>query len=176
VTTYMEPQTDQAWASGRYAFMRNWTYAYAVGNTKGNKVAGKFKVLPLPSFEGGGKAGILGGHNSVISTYTKNPGLALKFADFSASEEWQKTQILKFSLASVVPGVYSDPAVKKAVPYAAQLKQALTQAKARPVSAVYPQISQAIYKNVNDALAGRQSASDAIKKADGQISSALSTF
>ncbi len=176
VTTYMEPQTDQAWASGRYAFMRNWTYAYAVGNAKGSKAAGKFKALPLPSFEGGGKAGILGGHNSVISAYTKNPGLALKFADFSASEEWQKTQILKFSLASVVPGVYSDPDVKKAIPYAAQLKQALNQAKARPVSAVYPQISQAIYKNVNDALAGRQSASDAIKKADGQISSALSTF
>jgi multiple sugar transport system substrate-binding protein len=41
---------------------------------------------------------------------------------------------------------------------------------------VYPQISQAIYKNVNDALAGRVSAADAIKKADQQINNALSTF
>ena len=41
------------------------------------------------------------------------------------------------------------------MPYAAELLQALSQAKARPVSPVYPQISQAIYKNVNDALAGR---------------------
>jgi trehalose/maltose transport system substrate-binding protein len=176
VTTYMEPETDQAFTSGRYAFMRNWTYAYAADKTGASKVKGKYKVAPLPSFEGGGKAGILGGHNSVISTYTKNPGLALKFADFSASEQWQKEQILKFSLASVVPGVYSDPDVKKAIPYAAQLKQALTQAKARPVSPVYPQISQAIYKNVNDALAGRVSPADAVKKADSQINSALSTF
>ena len=53
------------------------------------------------------------------------------------------------------PGVYSEADVKKAMPYAAELLQALSQAKARPVSPVYPQISQAIYKNVNDALAGR---------------------
>ena len=176
VTTYMEPETDQAWTSGKYAFMRNWTYAYAADNASSSKVKGKYKVAPLPSFQGGGRAGILGGHNSVISVYTKNPGLALKFADFSASEEWQKEQLLKFSLASVIPSVYDLPDVKKAVPYAAELKQALTQAKARPVSPVYPQISQAIYKNVNDALAGRSSAQAAIQKASSQINQALSTF
>ena len=40
------------------------------------------------------------------------------------------------------------------MPFADELLQALSQAKARPVSPVYPQISQAIYKNVNAALAG----------------------
>ena len=85
VTTYMEPETDQAWTSGKYAYMRNWTYAYAADNKSPSKVKGKYKVAPLPTFEGGGKAGILGGHNSVISAYTKNPGLALKFSDFYAS-------------------------------------------------------------------------------------------
>ena len=176
VTTYMEPETDQAWTSGRYGFMRNWTYAYAADNTGPSKVKGDYKVAPLPSFEGGGKAGILGGHNSVISAYTKNPGLALKLADYYASEEFQKKALLKYSQAAVIPNVYSEADVKKAVPYAAELLQALSQAKARPVSPVYPQISQAIYKNVNDALAGRVSPQDALKKADSQINSALSTF
>jgi multiple sugar transport system substrate-binding protein len=176
VTTYMEPETDQAWTSGRYTFMRNWTYAYAADNTGATKVKGQYKVVPLPSFQGGGKAGILGGHNSVISVYTKNPGLALKFADFSATQAWQKTELLKFSLASVIPSVYSLPDVKKAVPYASELLQALSQAKARPVSPVYSQISQAIYKNVNDALAGRTSPAAAVKNADSKISQALTTF
>ena len=54
--------------------------------------------VPLPSFEGGGKAGILGGHNSVISVYTKNPGLSLKFADFYASESIQESALAKYSL------------------------------------------------------------------------------
>jgi multiple sugar transport system substrate-binding protein len=176
VTTYMEPETMTAWTSGRYAFMRNWTYGYAASQVPESKVKGKVKVAPLPTFEGGGKAGILGGHNSVISVYTKNPGLALKFSDFYASPDFQKTLLLKYSQAAVIPTTYSDPEVKKAIPYAAELLQALSQAKARPVSAVYPQISQAIYKNVNDALAGRVSPADALKKADSQINSALSTF
>jgi multiple sugar transport system substrate-binding protein len=174
VTTYMEPETDHAWGTGKYSFMRNWTYAYAADNTGAMK--GKYKVAPLPSFEGGGKAGILGGHNSVISVYTKNPGLSLKFADFYASDEVQKVMLARFSLAAIVPTVYSDPDVKKAVPYAAELLQALSQAKARPVSPVYPQISQAIYTNVNDALAGRKSPEAAIKAADSAITKALSTF
>jgi multiple sugar transport system substrate-binding protein len=176
VTTYMEPETDQAWTTGKYGFMRNWTYAYAADNTSASKIKGQYKVAPLPAFQGGGKAGILGGHNSVISVYSKNPGLALKFADFYASPAFQKTLLLKYSQAAIIPDTYSDPDVKKAIPYSAELLQALSQAKARPVSPVYPQISQAIYKNVNDALAGRTSAAAAIKKADQQITSALSTF
>jgi multiple sugar transport system substrate-binding protein len=175
VTTYMEPETDQAFDTGRYGFMRNWTYAYALHNGKDSKVAGKYKVAPLPTFEGGGKAGILGGHNSVISVYTKNPGLSLKFADFFASTEAQKV-VARFSGASILKATYEDPQIKKDIPYAGELLQAITQAKARPVSPVYPQISQAIYKNVNSALAGRVSPADAIKQASAQIDRALSTF
>jgi multiple sugar transport system substrate-binding protein len=176
VTTYMEEPSRRAFENGKPAFMRNWPYAYALGNQKGSKVKGKFKVAPFPTFEGAGKAGILGGHNSVISVYTKNPGLSLKLADFIGSPEWQKISLLKYTNAAVTTDTYSDPDVKKAVPYSAELLQALSQAKARPVSPVYPQISQAIYKNVNDALAGRVSPKDALAKADKQITSALSTF
>jgi len=174
VTTYMEPQTDQAWQTGRYGLMRNWTYAYAADNT--GAVKGKYKVAPLPKFQGGTSASILGGHNTVISVYSKNPGLALKFADYVASPAWQKISLAKYSLAAVTSATYDDPAVKKAIPYSDELKAALGQAHARPVSPVYPQISQAIYRNVNDALAGRTSPQAALKKADQQINSALQTF
>jgi multiple sugar transport system substrate-binding protein len=174
VTTYTEPETDQAWDTGKYTFMRNWTYAYGADNT--GVMKGKYKVMPLPKFEGGSTAGILGGHNSVISVYTKNPGLSLKFADFFASDAQQQVLLDKYTLAAVIKSVYSKPAVKKTVPYAPQLLQALSQAHARPVSPVYPQISQAIYKNVNDALAGRTSPAAAIKQADAQINKALQTF
>jgi len=174
VTTYMEPETDQAWGTGKYAFMRNWTYAYAADNTGSMK--GKMGVAVLPTFAGGTGANILGGHNTVISAYSKNPGLALKFADFYASPAFQKVLLLKYSQAAVIPSIYSMPDVKSAVPYAAELLKALQQAHARPVSPVYPQVSQAIYTNVNDALAGRISPQAALKKADSQINSALSTF
>jgi len=175
VTTYMEPESLTAFQTGKYAAMRNWPYAFAL-NQKAAKVKGKFAVAPLPSFEGGGKGGTLGGHNSVISVYSKNPGAALKLVEFIGSPEIQKAYATQFSLTPVRSDVYDDPGVKKAIPFAAELKQGVSQAVARPVSPVYPQISQAIYKNVNNALAGRVSAADAIKKADSQITNALSTF
>jgi multiple sugar transport system substrate-binding protein len=175
VTTYMEPESLTAFQTGKYAFMRNWPYAYAL-NEKAAKVKGKFKVMPFPTFEGGGKAGILGGHNSVISAYSKNPGAALKLIQFIGSPEIQRAYASQFSLTPVRNDVYDDPAVKKALPFAAELKTAVEQAKARPVSPVYPQISQAIYKNVNAALAGQQSPADAMKNAQSQIDKALSTF
>jgi multiple sugar transport system substrate-binding protein len=175
VTTYMEPESLTAFQTGKYAFMRNWPYAYAL-NEKADKVKGKFKVMPFPSFEGGGKAGILGGHNSVVSVYSKNPGGALKLIEFIGSPEIQKAYAAQFSLSPVREDVYSDPDVQKALPFANELKQAISQAKARPVSPVYPQISQAIYKNVNAALSGQQSPEDAMKQAQSDIEKALSTF
>jgi multiple sugar transport system substrate-binding protein len=178
VVTYMEPESLAQWQTGGPAYMRNWPYAYAISNSKKDspKTAGKFEAVPQPSFEGGGKGGILGGHNSVISAYSKNPGAALKLIEFIGSPEIQKAYATQFSLTPVRNDVYDDPAVKKAIPFSDALKQAVEQAGARPVSPVYPQISQAIYKNVNAALSGQKSSDQALKDAQSQIEKALSTF
>jgi multiple sugar transport system substrate-binding protein len=176
VTTYMEEDSRRSFESGKPAFMRNWPYAYALGNAKGSKVAGKFKVAPFPTFEGGGKGGILGGHNLVISAYSKNPEGAVKLIDYLTSAEVEKTYAAQYSIAPVLNATYDDADVQKALPFAEELRQAVTQAKSRPVSPVYPQISQAIYKNVNQALAGQMSPEDALAAADDQINTALATF
>jgi multiple sugar transport system substrate-binding protein len=176
VTTFMEEESRRSFESGKPAFMRNWSYAYALGNAKGSKVKNKFAVAPFPTFEGGTKAAILGGHNLVISAYSKNPKGAVQLIDFLTSEQIEAQDAIKYSLTPVLNATYDDPAVKKAMPFAAELKQAVTQAHARPVTPVYPQVSQAIYKNVNAALSGQTSPQEALKKADSQITSALATF
>jgi multiple sugar transport system substrate-binding protein len=175
VTTYMEEEARRYWESGKATFMRNWPYTYALGE-KGTKVAGKQGVMPLPEFEGGGKAGILGGHNFVISVFSDNPGAALKWTDYMMQEAQQKKAFLDAAQAPTLASVYDDPAVQKKYDFAAPLKEAVSQAKVRPVSPVYPQISQAIYENVNEALAGRVSPEEALKAAQSEMQSALETF
>jgi len=101
VTTYMEPQTDQAWATGKYAYMRNWPYAYAVAQQSPD-LKGKVKVVPFPKWQGAGTAGVLGGGNAVISVYSKNPGGALTVADFLSSPEVQTLGLAKYALPSVI--------------------------------------------------------------------------
>jgi multiple sugar transport system substrate-binding protein len=175
VTTYMEEESRRYFESGRATFMRNWPYAYALGE-KAPDVKGKFDVAPFPEFEGAGKAAILGGHNLVISVHSDNPGAALKLVDFLTSEEEQITMFKDYSLAPTIAAAYDDPGVQKKYEFATQLKESVAQARSRPVSPVYPQISQAIYKNVNEALAGRVSPEDALKTAQSQMQQALETF
>jgi multiple sugar transport system substrate-binding protein len=176
VTTYMEEESRRYFESGRATFMRNWPYAYALGQKKGTKVSGKFEVAPFPEYEGAGTAAILGGHNNVISVFSDNPGAALKLVDFLSSEEEQVTMFRDYSLAPVIASAYDHPDVQKRYEFATQLKDSVAQARSRPVSPVYPQISQAIYKNVNEALAGRVSPEEALKNAQSQMQSALETF
>jgi multiple sugar transport system substrate-binding protein len=175
VTTYMEEQARRAFEAGRASIMRNWPYAYALGE-KATKIKGKFKVIPFPAFEGGGKASILGGHNMVVSSYAKNPGGMLKLIDYMTSPAVMKSNAVTYSKSPVLGATYEDAAVQKALPFAPQLKQAVEQAKSRPVSPVYSLISQAIYKNVNAALSGGTSPADAMKAADSEITKALGTF
>jgi multiple sugar transport system substrate-binding protein len=175
VATYMEPESLAAWQTGKYAFMRNWPYAYALSEDTA-KLKGKFKVAPLPEYEGAGKAGILGGANSVISAFSKNPGGALTLVDYLSSQEWQTILTAEYSVPSTLSATYDEPSVQKAIPFHAELKQAIEQARARPVSPVYPQISQAIYKNVNAALTGQASPEEAMKQAQSDIEGALATF
>ena len=174
VTTYMEEQARRSFEAGRATFQRNWPYAFAIG--KANKDAPKFEVMPFPDFEGAGKAGILGGHNLVVSAFSKNPGGALALIDYLTSEESIKRDAAKYSLAPVLQAVYDDPEVQKAMPFAAELKEAIAQAKSRPVSPVYTQISQAIYKNVNEALSGKVTPADALKTGQSEMEQALATF
>jgi len=175
VTTMMEEDARRAFEAGKATFERNWPYAYALG-LMAPKVKGKFKVAPLPAFQGGGKAGILGGHNLVVSAFSKNPGGALKLVDFFSSPKWQQVTGIKYSKAPVLKSVYNNAAYKKAIPFASTLSQGVAQAHSRPVSPVYPQISQAIYKNVNAALSGSMSPQAALQAADSQINRALQTF
>ena len=175
VATYMEPESLAAWQTGKPSLTRNWPYAYGLSQDTA-KLKGKFDVAPLPSFEGAGRASILGGGNSVISRFSKNPGGALAVVDFLASQDWQTTLTAKYSQMSPFTATYDQPSVKQAIPFAEDIRKAIEQARARPVSPVYPQISQAIYDNVNDAIAGRRTPEAAMKRAQAQIEEALSTF
>ena len=66
--------------------------------------------------------------------------------------------------------------MQKAQPFSDELKTGVEQAKTRPVSPVYSQVSAAIYKNVNKALSGNVSPEEALKQAQTDMDRALKTF
>ncbi|MEA2367261.1 MAG: trehalose/maltose transport system substrate-binding protein [Thermoleophilaceae bacterium] len=174
VTTYKEEESRRAFESGNATFMRNWPYAYSLG--KDSKIADKFDITTFPGYKGNDGAGVLGGYDLAISAYSKNPEGSLAFIEFATGPEQQKIMATEASLPPTLTAVYDDPAVKKAMPFAAQLRDAIDQAKPRPVSPVYPQISEAIFNNVYAALQGKASPDEASKKMNEEIQKALETF
>jgi multiple sugar transport system substrate-binding protein len=173
-TTYKEEESRRAFESGNATFMRNWPYAYALG--KDSKIADKFDIANFPGFAGNDGAGVLGGYNLAISAYSKNPEGALAFIEFATKSDQQKIMATEASLPPTVSATYDDPAVKKAMPFAEELRTAIDQAQPRPVSPVYPQISEAIYNNVYSALQGDTSPDEAASKMNDEIQKALETF
>jgi multiple sugar transport system substrate-binding protein len=174
VTTYKEEESRRAFESGNATFMRNWPYAYSLGND--SKIKGKFDITTFPGYKGNDGAGVLGGYNLGISAYSKNPKGSLAFIEFATAPEQQKIMATEASLPPTLTDVYDDPAVKKAMPFASELRDAIDQAQPRPVSPVYPQISEAIYNNVYAALQGDMSPDEASKKMNEEIDKALQTF
>lgn len=174
VTTYMEEESRRAFEAGRATFMRNWPYAYALG--KESQIADDFQVATFPQYQGNEGAGVLGGYNLAISAFSENPEGSLAFAEFATSPDQQVIQATEASLPPVLTDVYDDPQVQKAQPFATELRDAVSQAQPRPVSPVYPQISEAIYTNVYAALQGDKSPDEAAQDMNDDIQEALETF
>jgi multiple sugar transport system substrate-binding protein len=174
VTTYKEEESRRAFESGNATFMRNWPYAYALG--KDSKIADNFEITTFPGYAGNEGAGVLGGYDLAISAFSKNPEGSLAFIEFATGEDQQKLMATEASLPPTLSAVYDDPEVKKAMPFAEELRTAIEQAQPRPVSPVYPQISEAIYNNVFAALQGDMSPDEASTKMNEEIQKALETF
>jgi multiple sugar transport system substrate-binding protein len=174
VTTYMEPESERAFTSGGATFMRNWPYVYALA--KDAKIADDFQVSTFPEYDGNEGAGVLGGYNLAISAFSENPEGALAFINFATSPDAQVIQATKASLPAVLTDVYDDPQVQKALPFATELRDAVEQARPRPVTPVYAQVSEVISTNVFEVLQGNASPDEAASTMNDEIQEALETF
>lgn len=174
VLTYNEDPARLAYESGDFGYQRNWPHVYRLLNA--TPLASTFGVAPLPAWEGGKASGVLGGWNLAISAHSTNHAGAVAFIDFATTPDWQKHVAMDYSQAPVNEAAYSDPAVLQKMPFATELLASVKGAKPRPISPVYPQISQAIYKNVYAVLSGTASTEEAVQKMAEEITAAKASF
>jgi trehalose/maltose transport system substrate-binding protein len=162
VTTYQEGEAHTAFVEGNAAFMRNWPYAYSIGqDPKSSKIVNKFSVTVLPHGPGGHAVGTVGGWQLGINKYSKHVDASIEFVRYMTSAPVQKFDAITNTNVPTIPAVAKDPAVVKANPY---LKPAIANVArvARPSSilgAHYNEGSKAIYQGINQILNGRSASS-----------------
>jgi trehalose/maltose transport system substrate-binding protein len=170
VVTYGEEEARNVWQAGNAAFMRNWPYAYALGQDPKSAVAGKFDVTVLPKGGDNGKnAACLGGWNLMVSGYSKAPDAAADLVKYLDSSDAQKKRAIDLSLLPTLPALYADPEVLAKNPWFKNMVEVFKNAVARPstvTGADYNQISTAFFQNVNKVLTGGESGKDAVQQVE----------
>ena len=165
VTELKEESARAMWQAGNAAFMRNWPYAYGLGNAKDSVIKGLFDVAPIPAGNKG-HAATLGVWQLAVSKYSKHPDIAADVALFFTSDRVQKLRATEGSFNPTIKSLYKDPDVLAANPFFGKLYDVFTSAVARPSTATAPnynQVSQVFYKGVYGVLMGQTDALTALE-------------
>jgi len=164
VLSYTEEESRAVWQAGNAAFMRNWAYAYTLGQADDAVIKDKFTVTPLPGKEPGMSAATLGGWGIAVSKYSANTEAAVAFANWLTEYD----ALVEFHLARgeqpVLPALYEDAELQDALPYLAFTSDILESATPRPgvAGTQYAAVSEAYYTAVNEVLAGNKAAATAM--------------
>jgi trehalose/maltose transport system substrate-binding protein len=163
VRSMKEEESRAVFQSGNAAFMRNWTYAYVLGQQKGSKIAGKIGVAVLPYGKMGRGTSTLGGWQLAVSKYSNHKKEAVEFVKFLASPEMQMLRAEKAGQIPTIESLYTDKLQKqkleKVFPFFDILPDTLSNAVARPSSVVgkdYGKVSQIIVRSFYTILGDKQ--------------------
>jgi trehalose/maltose transport system substrate-binding protein len=179
VTTYQEEEARNVWQGGNSAFMRNWPYAYAPGQTADSVIKDKFAVTLLPKGDGEGarNAATLGGWQLMASAYSKEPDAAKLFCRFMTTPEIEKSSAIERTLLPTIASVYDDPDVLKANPFYADLKPVFQGgAVPRPStvsSSSYNDVSTSYFTHVHNILTGSGDAASELKACEDEINAIM---
>ena len=168
VTSMTEEPARRFFQAGNAAFMRNWPYAYILGNADDSAIQGAFEVTTLPAgdCEDCSPAATLGGWQLGVSKYSDNPEIAADVALYLSNYEHQLERALEASLLPTLSAVYEDANLASSdVGWFGDLLPVLENAVARPSSASapnYPEVSRVLYTEVHNVLTGASSAEEAV--------------
>ncbi len=159
VTSYQEEEARNAFQGGNSAFMRNWPYAYSLGNKDDSPVKGKFDVAPLPAQSGNKSVGTVGGWQLSVSKYSRSQDAAIEFVRYLTTPEVETYRAVVGSFVPTIPAVAERPEVVRAQPYLKNLADVVRVTRpSRETGEQYNEASTAFFQGVNQILNGQDAA------------------
>jgi multiple sugar transport system substrate-binding protein len=175
VTTAIEEPTRHIFGQGKALFMRNWPYAWNIFQRDDSIVKGKIGVSMLPAFPNHEPVSTLGGWQLGINKYSVHPQAAEKLIKFLVSEKIQKELALSIGYKPTRMSLYQDADLLREQPYFSMLYEVFLNARPRPLSPYYMQITQVLQPEISAVLAGSKSPEEALKSIQQQVESILDT-
>lgn len=175
ILNFMETETENAWIEGNAVFARNWPYMMSSSNDEErSEVVDNVEMSRLPAGDEG-TAAALGGWMTMINRYSEHPEEAWEFVKFISGPEGQKISAVEGSRAPTLKALYDDPEVQEVSSLFAnpEFREVLESAVPRPVSPIYPEISDIMQIEISKVLTGDQSSEDAAANMQTKIEEAM---
>ena len=168
--TFMESTT--AFLNGDAVFCRGWPVLYGVvGDPEWSKIELEQVGMAQLPVDGGHResSGCLGGWNILIGASSQMQDEAWEFVRFVTSEENQRVNTLHSSILPTLNTLYDDRQILEEAPLVALCKEALHNARPRPVSPYYSEMSRMMAEQFNRVLAGANPPEGAIETLQSEL-------
>lgn len=172
VTTYTETESEQVFKEGKCLFIRDWSGFWSSGQDEGSKVTGKMGATFLPvGPKGDTPHTCLGGLNLAVNNAIDKgqKEAAVEFIKYMTSVTTQKEMTLISSQPPVVKDVYTDAEILKEIPFYKDFYNVILGGKSRPKSPQYAKVSDAIQRNIHQALTGEVEVEAALNKLQEEV-------
>jgi ABC-type glycerol-3-phosphate transport system substrate-binding protein len=171
VLTWHEEETRFAFQNGEAAFMRNWPYAYGLmQDSAKSRVAGRFKVAPMPAAPSGHSTAALGGAQLAINRNSMHPEAAWAVIDYLTRPEQMIERARVVGQFPTRRALYDDPRLAAALSIpVADVRRVIESAEPRPVTPVYTQLSEILQVYLHRALTRQQEPAAALAAAQAEM-------
>lgn len=175
INSFTEIETENAWVQGESVFARNWPYLMGSSNNEEvSEIVGNVSMTTLPSGDEG-SASALGGWMLMINRYSENPEAAWEFVNWLSGEEGQKINSMNSTTPPTLSKLYDDEDIQNVSPLFAdpEFREILHNSVPRPVTPIYPEVSDILQIELSKAINGDQSAEDTARNIQEKIENAL---
>jgi multiple sugar transport system substrate-binding protein len=156
VVEYREVESDAAFAQGDAVFLRSWPLAVAIAAAEGLELD-QVGAAPLPVARAGDPSfSALGGWNLMLVDDSDHHDAGWEFVRFLTDEEQQRVRAGDGAFLPTLEALYADDDLAEQQPVLAVGRQAVEDARLRPVSPDYSTISPLLATGFHEVLRGEQ--------------------
>ena len=175
VAIYKEDESDGTFLNGDAVFHRGWPYVYALFSDEAESEVrpDQVGVSELPSEDGGPGNGTVGDQPLYVNANSEYQEEAWELIEFLTAPAQQKFRALEGSFLPTRVALYDDEEIGDGVPVVPLAKEALRNAKPRPVSPYYSDMSLEIAEQFNASLKGEVAPQQAAETLRGRLESLI---
>jgi multiple sugar transport system substrate-binding protein len=174
VAEFDEQDAWERFLAGDAVFMRNWPFVFGLIAT-GEYEVGLDQVgfAELPVDTAPEPVSTLGGWNLMINAASPNEDAAWEFIRFATDAEQQRQRAIEGGFLPSLIDLYEDPDIADEAPIVAVGEQVVDNARVRPISPYYSQMSPRIARAFTQTLRGDITGQEAVSQLETELRTIL---